>query len=250
VTGNPARREREDSIADEEQSSPRRINFYERVDIMNATRLQRLASISPDEPARCVGVVVKCGICLAVLTLLVVIGNQQEGGVGLETRGSAPYAASAARLAGAATHRKEVFDERRARFTGSETDRNVAETALPANGCSGGADGGMDATGNQCNAPGASVVYTIAPALLPHDELTKIEPSSVESNRARPIAVPVSALALPQFRSASLAVPVSRSIASVIAAPTPPVKSDDVPRSTCSGGANGGMDATGNQCSE
>jgi hypothetical protein len=109
---------------------PSGINFDERVDIMNTTERQRLASTLSDEPAHALGVVLKCAVCLALLTLLVVIGgNQGKPDTAPEARVSAPHAASATKLTGAAAHRKEVFDERRARFAGNASERHVAKTA-------------------------------------------------------------------------------------------------------------------------
>jgi hypothetical protein len=109
---------------------PSRFKFDERVDIMNTTERQRLLSTMADAPTQALAVVLKCAVCLALLTLLVVVGgNRETDGVAPGARGSAPYAASAAELSGAATHRKEVFDERRARFAGNASERRVAETA-------------------------------------------------------------------------------------------------------------------------
>jgi hypothetical protein len=139
---------------------------------MNTTERQRLASTMSNEPTHALGVVLKCGICLALLTLLVAIGGSwvNDGGA-TETRDSAPHATSAAKLTGAAAHRKEVFDERRARFDSNVSVGQFAAVtpyaeakayarpptadrvsqSTPAQNCSGGPDGGMDANGNQCS---------------------------------------------------------------------------------------------------
>jgi hypothetical protein len=109
---------------------PSTVKFDERVDIMNSTERQRLVSTMADEPTRALGVVLKCGICLALLTLLVVIGGAREKeGAAPEARGSAPHSAAVAKLPSAAAHRKEVFDDRRARFAGNASERNIAGTA-------------------------------------------------------------------------------------------------------------------------
>jgi hypothetical protein len=121
----------------------------------------------------------------------------------------------------------------------------VFSQSLHAQSCSGGADGGMDATGNQCSAPGSMAILTIAPVAAPPVELSGKD-SSV---RARPLAVRLSKNSLPQFRATTLAMPASRTAAAVLASPTTP-KTDGASRAACSGGADGGMDATGNQCSE
>jgi hypothetical protein len=109
---------------------PSSIDFNERVDIVNMTERQKLVSNMADAPTHALAVVLKCAVCLVLLTLLVVIGStREEGGVAPEARGSAPHALSAAKLSGAAAHRKEVFDERRARFAGNAPERHVAGTA-------------------------------------------------------------------------------------------------------------------------
>jgi hypothetical protein len=109
---------------------PQQKQFDERVDIMNTTKRQRLVSTLSDESTRALGVVLKCGICLALLTLLVVIGvSEEKVGVPADALDSVSHAASAAKLSGAAAHRKEVFDERRARFAGSASEHLVAKTA-------------------------------------------------------------------------------------------------------------------------
>jgi hypothetical protein len=109
---------------------PSRVNFNERVDIVNMTERQKLLSNMADAPTHAFAVVLKCAVCLALLTLLVVIGSTREkDGVAPEARGSAPHAMSAAKLSGAAAHRKEVFDDRRARFAGNAPERHVAGTA-------------------------------------------------------------------------------------------------------------------------
>jgi hypothetical protein len=116
---------------------------------------------------------------------------------------------------------------------------------LHAQGCSGGADGGMDATGNQCSDPGSVATYTTAYVAAPTVELNGKDSSA----RIRPIAVRLSKNSLPQFRATTLAMPASRTAAAVSASPIRP-KTDGASKATCSGGADGGMDATGNQCSE
>ena len=97
---------------------------------MNTTKRKGLVSILSDEPAYGLGVVLKCGVCLALLTLLVVIGvSEGTDGDRANARRTVPHAAPAAKLTAAAAHRKEVFDERRARFAGTASERPVDETA-------------------------------------------------------------------------------------------------------------------------
>jgi hypothetical protein len=117
--------------------------------------------------------------------------------------------------------------------------------SLHAQSCSGGADGGMDATGNQCSDPGTVAIHTTWPVAAPPVELKEKDSSA----GIRPIAVRLSKNSLPQFRATTLAMPTSRTAAAASASPITP-KTDGASKATCSGGADGGMDATGNQCSE
>lgn len=134
-----------------------------------------------DRPAHLLAVILKCGVCLALLALVVVIGTSlDKAGMPKDALGNAPHPASVAESSSVAAHRKEVFDERRARFDG--------------------------------NAPGE--------ALPTHAEV-----------------------------AAAFAIPASRPAAAVISPPNP-AKSQGVTESTCSGGADGGMDANGSQCSK
>jgi len=97
---------------------------------MHTTERQRLVSTMAVEPAHAVGVVLKCGICLALLTLLLVIGSARENDeVAPEAVGSAPHAAAPAIVPSAAAHRKAVFDDRRARFAGNASERTLAGMA-------------------------------------------------------------------------------------------------------------------------
>lgn len=123
----------------------------------------------------------------------------------------------------------------------------VFSQSLHAQSCSGGIDGGMDATGNQCNAPGSVMADTTESAAVRPVELRGAD----LSGRARAIAVRLSKSSLPQFRSTALAMPVNR-FGALPAADNPSpktVKSAGTLEATCSGGGDGGMDATGNQCS-
>ena len=120
----------------------------------------------------------------------------------------------------------------------------ASSQSLHAQSCSGGADGGMDATGNQCNTHHTVLALATTPAGIP-----PVEPSGTNSFRVRPLASRLSKYSLPQFRLAILATPARRSATAVIAPPTTAL-SDDTSRATCSGGGDGGMDPTGNQCNE
>lgn len=92
---------------------------------MQTTRRERLMRMASDEPAHGVATTVKCGACIGLLALLSVIGF----GTGVNDAAS-PVAASTARNDASAhvgiraeAHRKQVFDERRARFDGAAPAR-------------------------------------------------------------------------------------------------------------------------------
>ena len=120
----------------------------------------------------------------------------------------------------------------------------ASSQSLHAQSCSGGADGGMDATGNQCNTHRSVVELATPPAAIPAFESSRVN----SSGRARPIVIRLSKNSLSQFRLATLATPAQRSTA-VIARPTTAL-SDGTSNATCSGGSDGGMDPTGSQCNE
>jgi hypothetical protein len=105
--------------------------------------------------------------------------------------------------------------------------------------CSGGPDGGMDAAGVQCNDTGRAQVAPLPEA---------------QAMPARPVAL-VPVVVVPRLQRASLRevrafaapMPAARTVAAP--APRPPATLPDARQeSTCSGGPNGGADATGNQC--
>jgi len=114
--------------------------------------------------------------------------------------------------------------------------------------CSGGAGGGIDATGNECSTPihvaGSGVN---APAL---------------SDKMSGGHVSILATA-PLIRSAKMsgrsptptvvAAPAARMVQAAVPASPPPVKTVKVENwseASCSGGADGGMDVNGNQCGQ
>lgn len=121
---------------------------------------------------------------------------------------------------------------------------------LHAQGCSGGVDGGMDATGNQCNGPVSETAYKTMSVAVRPVELHGAEGVEV-AGRARPLAVRPSRSSPPAYRSTALAIPVRHFAALPATEPQSP-KSAKIAGSlvaTCSGGGEGGMDASGNQCS-
>jgi hypothetical protein len=112
-------------------------------------------------------------------------------------------------------------------------------SSVDAQVCSGGPDGGMDAAGVQCNDAGR----TQAPP-----------PPQAQAMPTRPAALVPVAL-VPHLQRASLregralAAPTPASRTFVAPAPRPPATLPGARHaSTCSGGPNGGADATGNQC--
>ena len=97
---------------------------------MHSKERQRTVAAMTCESARALGVVVKCSICLALLTLVLVIGSVRENdGATPEAGNGAPHAAAVAMQPSAAAHRKAVFDDRRARLAGNASERTLAETA-------------------------------------------------------------------------------------------------------------------------
>ena len=122
---------------------------------------------------------------------------------------------------------------------------------LHAQACSGGPDGGTDASGNQCSEPAAGVTSVAAFDRMP--ALSTARPGSVLQltlvvMRPGPQAATPGEPVL-QKRTAEHK---ARTAAAPMAAIEPmTVSSIAAPDSTsCSGGAGGGMDATGNQCSD
>jgi hypothetical protein len=124
----------------------------------------------------------------------------------------------------------------------------TAAHAHHAPSCSGGAGGGVDATGNQCNAAG-------------HDVETPSQ-SDVITRQAAAIAAPLrSSATVPGSREvgvtpgpqiATIRRPTGRMAHEVNQAPAEPLvraaKMGNAEEAICSGGSDGGTDATGNQC--
>ncbi len=115
-------------------------------------------------PAWRLGLALKCAVCVAVVALLVVIGSREDKpGMAKDARSNVASPVALTSPSAAAVDRKEVFDARRAHFEGNTSipgKRYAAATARqdPATSkgiadatCSGGVDGGMDASGSQCS---------------------------------------------------------------------------------------------------
>lgn len=148
------------------------LNFDERMDKMNRVERSNLVAQHADAPAHPVGVVLACCAGIVALTVLVAAGGAWTTDRKAQASTQASYRGEATARAGSTEeHRRDLFDERRARFTSSASDQVAVAVpgedtrrparALPAAAasfatslskiCSGGPDGGMDATGNQCS---------------------------------------------------------------------------------------------------
>lgn len=112
--------------------------------------------------------------------------------------------------------------------------------------CSGGTGGGIDATGNQCSNTAIVQAYTTASSPQVTAKMGGIEQSKATEARAAPTAKMSAASAKPT----EVAQGASRfpKVAAPPAAPVRTVKMEAGEAAPCSGGADGGMDATGNQC--
>lgn len=122
----------------------------------------------------------------------------------------------------------------------------VCVTAQAQN-CSGGPAGGSDATGNQCSAPGNDVDSALPTAVLerPVAAITKQAPAKATPTGGRSIAATspgpqVAAVGQPMIRFPVNAMPAAE--------PTTTAKMGTSQEGLCSGGLDGGTDATGNQC--
>ena len=114
--------------------------------------------------------------------------------------------------------------------------------------CSGGNGGGTDATGNQCGNPATAEAYTAVSSPQPTAKMGRVEPSRPTEARTGLTAKMSAATAKP-----TLVTQGTSRFPKVAGAPVAPIKTSKVDAgyaSPCSGGANGGMDATGNECGE
>lgn len=142
--------------------------------------------------------------------------------------------------------RSDLADD--ARFASSPVpDRLSVSGSDPI--CSGGADGGMDATGNQCNAAGDEVAAAPAAAILAQPSAAIPTPTldHARSTGSLSAGTPAHGLQIVSLhqsvsRSHGIAKPTTERIQAANFAIEQEV--------ACSGGTNGGMDATGNECNE
>jgi hypothetical protein len=119
--------------------------------------------------------------------------------------------------------------------------------AAHAQTCSGGAGGGSDATGNQCSAPGTGLDSVPSVAVIAHPAAATPTPmlarASPPGRQSKGAAAPG-----PQIRAVS---PPADRFPVIAKSPVQPVHSTKIANAEeapCSGGTDGGTDATGNEC--
>jgi hypothetical protein len=114
--------------------------------------------------------------------------------------------------------------------------------------CSGGNNGGMDATGNQCNTPNEVAAFATGSAITPPTQITQMGSVRASASAAR------SAIRLAGQNSAPTARAVPASGKHQAAAPpsvfAKTAKTVAGSEAFCSGGAGGGMDVNGAECGE
>ena len=120
-----------------------------------------------------------------------------------------------------------------------------------AQACSGGNDGGMDVTGNQCNTLDEVAAFATAPAINPPTQVTKMGSVRASASAAHP-AVRLTKTSGQNSAPTAMAVPASRKLQ----AAAPPSVSAKTAKTAagseafCSGGKGGGMDVNGDECGE
>jgi hypothetical protein len=115
--------------------------------------------------------------------------------------------------------------------------------------CSGGNNGGIDATGNECNWPSEVAALITGPATSPPAQV--IELGRVLASAKRP-AIRLTQVSGQKSTPAAMAVPASKKDRAV-AAPgvsAKTAKAEIGSEAFCSGGAGGGMDVNGDDCGE
>jgi hypothetical protein len=121
---------------------------------------------------------------------------------------------------------------------------------LHAQVCSGGAGGGIDATGNQCGDFAAIGLYANGPEVALPPSSGKMR--GIEQSTAAAGAHPATKMSVAPATSNAAPQGASR-LATAAPPPNAPVQTSKIEKantSPCAGGADGGMDATGNQCAE
>lgn len=95
--------------------------------MVSSSERRKLLKSMNGEPAGAWFILAKCAAGLAVTVLIAVIGASERGDreTGSEVAVVVPPTAQPAQV-----HRKQVFDERRARFSGGADQRSVAGVAV------------------------------------------------------------------------------------------------------------------------
>jgi hypothetical protein len=113
--------------------------------------------------------------------------------------------------------------------------------------CSGGPGGGVDPTGNQCSTPATSVDTSYPAPALARPAAAIVAPAqdrvAATGSRTRGTTAPAARMA-----SAPPSAERFPAVAKAAAEPIHTAKISDAQEPSCSGGVDGGIDATGNQC--
>ena len=118
-----------------------------------------------------------------------------------------------------------------------------------AQGCSGGNDGGMDATGNQCNTLNEVAAPATGSAITSPTQITQM--GSVRASASAAFtAIRLAKASSQDSAPIAMAVPASRKLraATPSSVSAKAAKTAAGSEAFCSGGASGGMDVNGNQC--
>jgi hypothetical protein len=120
-----------------------------------------------------------------------------------------------------------------------------------AQGCSGGNDGGMDATGNQCSTLIEVAALAAGSAIAPPTQITKTGRVWASASAALP-AVRLVKMSSQDSAPTARAVPASGKLraAAPSSVPAKTAKTAAGSEAFCSGGAGGGMDLNGAECGE
>src|SRR4029453_7416006 len=112
--------------------------------------------------------------------------------------------------------------------------------------CSGGNDGGMDATGNQCNTLNEVAASSPGSGITPPTQISKMGSVPASASAARS-AIRLVKTSSQDSAPTAMAAPVTKKLH---AAPRPStsLKTAAGQETFCSGGTGAGMDVTGNQC--
>jgi hypothetical protein len=117
--------------------------------------------------------------------------------------------------------------------------------------CSGGGnDGGMDATGNQCNTLNEVAAFATGSAIAPPTQMAKMGSVRAAASAAHPAIRFLATTSSQNSAPTAMAVSASRKLQAAVP-PSVSAKTAKIATESeafCSGGAGGGMDVNGNQC--